>query len=160
MKVLGKISVFLAVWMLGAAAAHADVQVGDPWARATVPGQPASGVFMELKSDADTRLVAAESTVAEHVEIHEMAMQDNVMRMRQIPALDLPAGKSVILAPGGHHIMLIGLERQLKEGEHIALTLVFEREGKRESQKVEVPVRALTQGAASMSGHMHGHAHH
>lgn len=160
MKFLGKTAVFLTAWIVGMAAVHAEVQVSKPWARATVPGQPASGVFMELKADADTRLVAAESQVAEHVEIHEMVMQNDVMRMRQIPALPLPAGQTVVLAPGGHHIMLIGLAHQLKEGQQLAVTLVFERDGKRDSVQVQVPVQALTHGGAAASGHMHGHDHH
>ncbi len=158
MKFLGKSAVFLAAWVVGMAAARADVQVAHAWARATVPGQPAAGVFMELTPDADTRLVDVESPAAEHAEIHEMAMQDNVMRMRQIAALDLPAGQTVALAPGGYHIMLLGLAKQLKEGEQVALTLVFERDGQREAMKLDVPVRALTHGGAG-AGHSGGHGH-
>lgn len=165
MKFLGKTAVFLAAGMLSMAA-HADVKVDQPWARATVPGQPASGVFMGLTSDIDARLVAAESDAAEHVEIHEMLMENDVMRMRQVPGLALPAGQSVVLKPGGYHIMLIGLKQQLKEGEQISLTLVFEQDGKQEKQVLEVPVRPLTQGqhGAGHQGHgghtQEGHAHH
>ncbi len=164
MKFLNKTAFVLAACTLGMAPAWADVHVTDPWARATVPGQPASGVFMQLKSDTDARLLAAESQAAQNVEIHEMAMQNDVMRMRQIQDLALPAGETVTLAPGGYHIMLLGLAQQLKEGEHISVTLVFEQDGKRETQTLSVPVRALTHGghgsAPAVQGHGHAHGAH
>ena len=84
----------------------AQVSVTDPWVRATVPQQKATGAFMQLSSAKGTRLVDARSPVA-HAEIHEMAVQDHVMRMRQISGLDLPAGQSVALKPGGYHIMSV-----------------------------------------------------
>lgn len=163
MKFLNKAVVFLATWAVGMAAAWADVQVDNAWARATVPGQPTGGVFMELTPDTDTQLVGVESPASEHGEIHEMAMQDNVMRMRQITALDLPAGQTTALAPGGYHIMLFGLKQQLKEGEQVSVTLVFERDGQRETKQLEVPVMALTHsgsGAGHMANPVHQHGSH
>ena len=129
---------------LAVSSAHAQVRVTDPWVRATVAQQQATGAFMQLTAPTDTRLVSAASPAAAIVEIHEMAMENDVMRMRQIPGLALPAGKPVALAPGGYHIMLIDLIRQVKPGDKVPLTLVFEQAGgKRETAQVQAEVRAL-----------------
>jgi len=134
-----------------AGAAFAQVAVSDPWVRATVASQKASGAFMTLTAPRDTRLVAASSPVAGVVEIHEMAMRDNVMRMRAIDALALPAGKAVKLEPGGYHVMLMQLKGPLNAGDTVALELVFEGTDKaRETVQVQAPVRALTSGHGSM----------
>lgn len=128
-------------------ASFAQVAISDPWVRATVPAQKATGVFMQLNSKIDTRLVAVSSPIA-HAEIHEMAMQDNVMRMRQISALDLPAGKTVALKPGAYHIMFFDLKNPIKEGDVVPLTLVFEdKDKKRETLELKVPARALNSSA-------------
>lgn len=143
-------------------AADEMVQVSDPWVRATVPAQKATGAFLTLTAKQHARLIAAASPAAKLVEIHEMSMgADNVMRMRAIESLELPAGSAVEFKPGGYHIMLMDLVAQMKEGERVPLTLTVESaDGKRESIQVEATVRALTQqhGGAS-SGH-HGHKHH
>jgi len=124
--------------------AAAQVTVTDPWVRGTVPGQMATGAFMQLKSAADARLVEARSPVAGVVEIHEMKLENNVMRMRAVPALDLPAGRAVTLAPGGYHVMLMDLKQTMKEGEIVPVTLVVESGGRRETIEVRAPVRAPT----------------
>lgn len=127
-----------------ASTAQAQVRVRDPWVRATVAQQKATGAFMQLTSPADTKLVSARSPVAAIVEVHEMAMENDVMRMRQIPGLILPAGKPVALQPGGFHIMLINLKHQVKPGEKVPLTLTFENaSGRRETVDVSAQVRAL-----------------
>ncbi len=134
-----------------AGAAHAQVTVSEPWARATVATQKASGAFMTLTASRDSRLVEARSPVAGTVEIHEMTLQDNVMRMRAIDGLALPAGKAVKLEPGGYHVMLMDLKQQLKAGETVPLTLVFEGPDKtRETVEVKAAVRALAGGHGSM----------
>jgi copper(I)-binding protein len=139
-----------------AVTAHADVRVDDPWVRATVPGQSATGAFMRLTSTAPGKLVAASTTVAGSTEVHEMSMADNVMRMREVPAVALPAGKPVDLAPGGYHIMFFKLHNQLKDGDVVPLTLTFEdAQGKRSDVKVDAPVRPLT--ATMPAGHGAGH---
>ena len=139
--------------LLTAHAANAQVTVKDAWVRATVPQQKATGAFMQISAAKDTKLVSASSPVTPVVEVHEMAMQDNVMRMRQIPALDLPAGKTVELKPGGYHVMLLDLKQQVKEGDTVPLTLVFEgKDGQRESVEVKAPVRALN-ASAQPAGH-------
>ena len=131
-----------------ATAVQAQVAVKDAWVRATVPQQKATGAFMQLTAEKDTRLVEARSPVAGVVEIHEMTMVDNVMKMRAVPGLDLPAGKAVELKPGGYHIMLIDLKGQVKEGDTVPVTLVVQgKDGKRETIEVKAPVRPLNAAA-------------
>ncbi|MFC4297242.1 copper chaperone PCu(A)C [Castellaniella hirudinis] len=133
-----------------AATAQAQVTVQEPWVRATVAQQQATGAFMRLSSATDSALVQADSPVAKHVEIHEMTMEHDVMKMRQVDRLTLPAGHAVELKPGGYHIMLIDLKEQVQEGSHVPLTLTFENaDGKRETVDVSAPVRALAGGAMS-----------
>lgn len=127
------------------AQAGAPVVVNDAWVRATVPAQKATGAFMRLRAAADSKLVAASSPAARIVEVHEMAMQGDVMRMRQIPYLPLPAGRAVDLTPGGYHIMLIDLTRQVKVGDSVPLALVIEgKDGRRQTVQLDVAVRGLT----------------
>ncbi|MBN8509436.1 MAG: copper chaperone PCu(A)C [Burkholderiales bacterium] len=124
-------------------AAQAQTTVKDPWVRATVAGQKATGMFGQLSSAAGGKLVAASSPVAGIVEIHEMSMDGTTMKMRAVPALDLPAGKAVDLKPGGYHVMLMDLKQPLKAGETVPLTLVVEGAGgKRESVEVKAVVKA------------------
>ena len=102
---------------------------------------------MQLTSAQGGKLISASSPVAGVVEIHEMAMDGNVMKMRAIPGLDLPAVKSVELKPSGYHVMLMDLKQQLKEGYTVPLTLVVEgKDGKRETLEVKAPVKALAAG--------------
>lgn len=113
--------------------AFAQLSVVQPWVRATVPQQKATGAFMQLTAQNDARLVDVKSPVAGIAEVHEMSMDGQVMKMRRLHAgLELPAGKAVELKPGGYHIMLMALKRQLQEGESVPLTLVLEdKDGKR-----------------------------
>lgn len=128
-----------------ATTATAQTSVKDPWVRGTVAQQKATGMFAQITSTAGGKLVSASSPVAGVVEIHEMAMEGNVMKMRAVPGLDLPAGKAVDLKPGGYHVMLMDLKQQLKEGETVAVTLVVEgKDGKKETIEVKAPVKALT----------------
>jgi copper(I)-binding protein len=136
-----------AVVLPNAPAAIAQVTVANAWARATVPGQMASGAFMQLTAATDSTLVGAASPVAKAVEIHEMKMSGNVMKMSAIDSLPLPAGKTVELGPGGHHVMLMGLTAPLKEGDTVPITLtVVDRTGKTRSVEVRAAVRPLTAG--------------
>lgn len=137
------------------ATALAQVSVSEPWVRATVPQQKATGAFMQLTAAEDAKLVEVRSPAAKVVEVHEMAMEGNVMKMRAIPALALPAGKPVALKPGGYHIMLIDLVAPVKEGETVPLTLVVEgKDGKRTTVDVAATVRPLNApGVAPMHKH-------
>jgi copper(I)-binding protein len=138
--------------------AFAQTTVTEPWVRATVPQQTASGAFMQVRSPDAARLVSATSPVAKSVELHKMEMNGDRMKMRQVDGIDLPAGRNVDLASGGYHIMLVGLNRQLKEGESVPLSLVVERKtGKRETVAVTAPVKALTWTAPKSAAPMHHH---
>ena len=141
----------LAAALLLTGFAHAQVSVQDAWVRATVPQQKATGAFMRLTAAQDMRLVAASSPVAGITEVHEMKMVDNVMKMRAIPGLELPAGKAVDLKPGGYHVMLLDLKQQLKAGDTVPVTLVVEgKDGKRETIEVKAPVKQLAAGHEGM----------
>lgn len=100
-----------------------SIVVKDAWVRATVPGQDVAGAYMQLTSSLAAKLVRVESPLAKTVEIHTMSMDNGVMRMRPLPALDLPARQTVTLAPGHYHIMLLGLTQQLKTGDSVPLKL-------------------------------------
>ena len=130
-----------------AATAAAQVTVTDAWVRGTVTGQKATGAFMQLKSPADTALVAAASPVAKIVEIHEMKMDGGMMKMNAVDKLALPAGKAVDLKPGGYHVMLMDLVKPLKEGDTVPLQLTFEdKAGKKQTVEVKAMVKPLTAG--------------
>ena len=126
------------------AAAHAQTTVKDAWIRGTVPQQMATGMFGQVTSAKGGRLVAGSSPVAGVVEIHEMAMEGNTMKMRAITGgLELPAGKAVDLKPGGYHVMLMDLKQPLKAGDTVPVTLVVEgADKKRETIEVKATVRA------------------
>ncbi len=134
------------------------VQVSDAWVRQAVKGQSGTGGFMTLTSRAPLTLVGFQSPVASSAELHEMSMQGDVMRMRAINALPLPAGQAVALKPGGHHLMLMGLKRPLSVGDHVPLTLMLRNgQGQVVKQAIKVPVQAAA--AAEAADHDHHHAH-
>lgn len=138
----------------GTALAQTHVEVKDAWVRATVSQQKTTGAFMQLNAKQDARLVEVRSPVAGTVEIHEMSMENNIMRMRAVPGVDLPAGKSVDLKPGGYHIMLINLKRPINAGELVPMTLVVEgKDKKRENIELRVPARPLNSAAAGAMKH-------
>ena len=129
-----------ALLLAAASGAFAQVKVEQPWARPTVEGQMAGGAFLKIQNvgGAD-RLLSASSSAAGMVQLHTMSMEGDVMKMREVEAIDLPAGKTVELKPGGLHLMLMGLKSPLKAGSSVPLTLKFEKAGE---VKVEVPVAA------------------
>ena len=129
---------------VAAGTAFAQTTVQDGWVRGTVPQQKATGAFARITSATGGKLVGAASPVAGVVEIHEMAMDGSVMKMRAVPALDLPAGKTVELKPGGYHVMLMDLKQPLQAGDMVPLSLVVESAGgKRETLELKLPVKAL-----------------
>lgn len=135
-------SIIFATAML-AGAAQAQVAVDGAWVRTTVPAQKATGAFMRLQAAQDSKLVSASSSAARAVEVHEMSMQHDVMKMRQVPFIALPAGKAVELKPGGYHLMLLDLNKQVKDGDTVPLTLVFEgKNGQRQTVEIQAPARA------------------
>ncbi|SOZ98609.1 conserved hypothetical protein, DUF461; putative TRANSMEMBRANE PROTEIN [Cupriavidus taiwanensis] len=141
---------------LASGAALAQVDVSNAWVRGTVPTQTASGAFMVLHAHQDAKLVGVSSPLAA-AELHEMKMEGNVMRMRQVKSLDLPKMQNVELKPGGYHVMLMDLKAQLKPGDTVPITLKIEQGGKVVEQKVTAEVRSMVPAAAG--GHA-GHGDH
>ena len=136
--------------------AWAQVEVKSAWVRGTVAAQKTTGAYMEITSAQGARLVSVESTVAVTVEVHEMSMDKNVMRMRAIAKLELPAGKTVELKPGGYHMMLIDLKKPLRKGDSVPLKLKIENNDKTVST-VEVKAEVHEATAASMPPHKGAH---
>ena len=121
-------SVVLASTLVFAGSAADEVTVTDAYARAVPPGQPNSASFMLLSNDSATghAVVAAESSVSKVAELHTHTMSEGMMKMRQVEKIEIPAKGVTRLEPGGLHVMLIGLTQNLKPGDEVALTLVFE----------------------------------
>lgn len=132
----------MAAALLAATAAHAQnaVKVDKAWARPTVAGQAGGGGFLTIVGGgAPDKLLSASAGISKTVELHKMEMDGNVMRMRPVDAIEVPAGGTVELKPGGLHVMFIGLNKTLKAGERFPLTLKFEKAGE---LKVDVQVSA------------------
>lgn len=146
----------ITVWGANAQAAEDGIQVSDAIARAMPAVAPTSAVFLTLHNDGDRdrALVGASSSAARNVELHTHTMSDGMMAMRRVPQVDIPAGQSVAFKPGGLHIMLIGLNHALEDGQQIDLTLEF-ADG--QTMQLQVPV-----GQPGMGGGMGGmdHQHH
>ena len=135
---------FLATMALAAEPPFPSVAVTRAWSRATVPGASVGAAYFEIvNSGPPDVLVAVESPVAKHVEMHSMTMKAGMMQMRPVPSVDLPAKGRVVFAPEGLHAMLIDLTRPLREGGRVPLTLVFRHAGR-------VPVSAVVQGPGAM----------
>jgi copper(I)-binding protein len=121
-----------------------SIVVKDPWVRAAVPGQTGTGAFMKITAKDGSRLVSASSPVAGVTEVHEMKMEGNVMKMRALEAgLELPAGKTVELKPGGYHVMLMDLKGPLAKDSTVPLTLVF-KDAKGAESRIELKVPVST----------------
>ena len=128
--------------LLTACEVNNKVAVIDSWARANAPGQTVGAAYMTFISAQDSTFVKAETTIASSVEIHSMKMNDGVMKMRMLNELPLSAGKPEKLAPGGFHLMLFDLKKQLVAGENIDLTLTFkDSAGKLTQQQLVLPIK-------------------
>lgn len=136
-----------------ASTAMADVTVSQPWVRATAMNAKATGAFMQITSSTGGTLISAKSSAIPVVEVHEMAMEGGVMKMRAIPKLPLPAKQAVELKPGGYHIMLMDLKAPIKVGDKIPLTLTVEEGGKQKTIDVVAEAREMTTKAPA--GHHH-----
>jgi len=117
--------------LLAATAAQAQVEIEQPWARATAPGAQVAGGYMTIRNKgADTdKLVGASSGAAARVELHVHIREGDVMKMRQVGAYEVPANGSFELKPGGAHLMFLQIARPFKEGEKIRVELRFEKAG-------------------------------
>ena len=140
----------IAALACGAAYAQ-NVEIREAWVRTSVPGQKATGAFMKITAKDGVKLVGASSPAAGVAEVHEMKMEGDVMKMRAVSGgLDIAAGKTVELRPGGYHVMLMDLKAALQKDSTIPLTLVF-KDAKGSESKVElkVPVATTAPGAAA-----------
>lgn len=148
----------LAAAALLASPAWAQTEVKEAWVRGTVAQQKATGAFMQITSRQGGKLVSVASPVAGLVEIHQMKMDGNMMKMAAVPSVELPAGKAVEFKPGGYHVMLMDLKQTIKAGDTVPLTLAVEgADGKKEAIEVRAPVKAL---GAKAEAPAHEHAGH
>jgi copper(I)-binding protein len=133
--------------------ALADVSVENAWVRGTVPAQKATGAFMIIKSTAPVSLVSARSAAARQIELHEMSMENGVMKMRPVGQINIAPDKPTELKPGGLHIMLVDLVKPLAPGEAVPLTLTFKSaDGKTFQHETKADVRELTAREARPHG--------
>ena len=143
------LAIALLLIAIGVASAHEysakGVTVAHPWARATPGGAKVGGAYLEIKAGAGRadRLVSAHSPAAGAVEIHNHIMENGITRMRRVDAIALKAGSSLVLKPGGYHLMLTDLKSPLKEGDLLKLTLVFEKAGEIEVEATVEPIGAM-----------------
>lgn len=145
-------AVTLGVLWSGAAVAQ-ELRIEEPWARASIGMVPNSAAYMTIHNNGGEpeRLVAVSTTAAQRAELHDHVMDGEVARMEQVGAIEIPAGGSAALAPGGLHVMLMGLAEPLAAGDSIELRLTFERAG---SLEVEAEVRPLRRnGEEEHEGH-------
>ncbi len=150
------------LWLLCAltgVCAQSIPKVEGAWVRSAVPGQQGTGGFMKLTAPEPMQLIGLSTPVAGSADVHEMKMEGDVMRMRSVPKLDLPAGKTVELKPGGYHLMLMDLKQPLTAGATVALTLLLrDAKGRDSKLEVKVPVANSAPGTPA-GGHMNGHKH-
>ncbi len=138
------------------------IEITDAWVRLSVPGQKATGGFMKITAKDGARLVGVTSPMAGVAEVHEMKMEGDVMKMRAVSGgLDLPAGRTVELKPGGYHLMLMDLKAPLAKGSTVVLSLVFkDAKGAQKTVELRAPVVASAPAARAdekpaMPGHQH-----
>jgi periplasmic copper chaperone A len=137
-----------------ATTAVAQVKVDKAWARPTVAGQQGGGGFMTMQSPVADKLIGGSTPAAERLELHTMSMEGDVMKMREVASIDLPAGQKVDLKPGGLHVMFIGIKEPLKLGSKVPVTLKFEKAG-----EVKVDFEVMSRPAAANAG-PGDHKHH
>jgi hypothetical protein len=155
-------AIALAATTFGTLAADAAVNVQNAWARATVKGQMATGAFMTLTAKDGATLVGVASPVAGVAQVHEMKMDNGVIKMAEVRGgLDLPVGKAVELKPGGYHLMLMDLKAPLAKDSTVPVTLTFkDAKGVESKLELTLPVAAMAPGGmgkpAAMDHSMHG----
>ncbi|MBV9827456.1 MAG: copper chaperone PCu(A)C [Alphaproteobacteria bacterium] len=121
------------VWLSASALAqNGAVEVSNAWARGTPGGAQIGAAYLTLQSSSGDRLTGIATSVAQKAELHTMTMDNGVMKMRPLDGVDLPAGQTVSLKPGGIHIMLMGLKAPLQPGQSFPMTLQFAKAGSRE----------------------------
>ena len=143
----------LVVVSLSALAADAALSIDDPYVRLIPPGTTTTGAFMTIRNagNTDRKLIKADSPVSDKVQLHTHMNENGVMKMREVPSIDIKANSQAELKPGSYHVMLIDLTTQLKEGDSVPLTLHFD-DGS--SQQVAAPVRKLQMTMPGGMGNM------
>lgn len=136
-----------------------DIQIDGAWSRATAPGQTAGMVDATITSKQPARLIGAVSAVSSSVELHSMTHEGGMMKMREVPAIELPAGKPVNLGESGYHLMLIGLKSPLKAGATVPLTLKVQTADKR-MVNVEMIAEVKPLGESKPETKHDEHMHH
>jgi copper(I)-binding protein len=128
--------------------ANATIRVDHPWARATAPRATTGAIYMTLSIDGDKadRLIGAETSVAEKVELHSHSEENGIVRMRPVAAIEVAPGSPTKIAPGGLHLMLIGLKKPLVEEAFFPLTLIFEHAGR-------IEIEVYVEGGGETSPH-------
>lgn len=147
-------SIYFIAFAIASVTAHvanAHVTVEQAWVRATAPGQTVAGAYMKLKSSVASALVGVRTPVSKDAEIHEMSMDNGVMKMRAIRRITLPAGKTVELKSGGYHLMLMNIARPLRKGDTVPITLVIEGPGRKE-ERLEIKAE-VRDAAPKADGH-------
>jgi copper(I)-binding protein len=131
------------------------LQISAVWARATPKGASIGGGYFKITNTGNTpdRLIGGTSPVSEKFEIHEMSMDNGVMKMRPVTAgIEIKPGQTVELKPGGFHVMLVGLKQQLAQGQHFKATLIFEKAGKVDVDFAIVGIGAMNADGGSTQG--------
>ena len=155
MKKIARIVLALGAMMLAATAQAQPLKVEGAWVRSAVPGQQGTGAFMKLTATEPMQLVGFSTPAAGVAQVHEMKMEGDVMRMRAVAKLDLPAGRTVELKPGGYHLMLMDLKQPLVQGSTVPISLVL-RDAKGESKlDLNVPVLAAAPAGAAKPADSH-----
>lgn len=121
----------------------AELSLSNTWVKLPEPGQKMTAGFVTIENGTEKKdkLVSASSGIAEVHELHTMVTENEVMKMRKVESIEIPAGESVALKPGGYHVMFIRLTDELQEGENVDLTLTFENAGEK---KLSAPVKAYS----------------
>ena len=138
---------------------HGPLTVVQPWSRATAPSQKTGGVFLRIENTSDhpDLLIGVESEMADAASLHAMIRDGDVMKMRPVEGgIEVPANGHVVLAPGGRHVMLIGLHNHLSKGATVPLTLIFERAGKVEIEAVIESAGSRGPAGVRATGGAHG----
>ena len=135
-----------------------SVTVKDAWIRGTVQGQTATGAFMELTAKTNARLIGVSTPLTKAAEVHNMKMENGVMKMFPVDGIDVPAGKTLRLASGGYHVMLMNLQKPLNPGDKVPLQLTFELADKLANKKRETV--ALMVEVRDIKGQPAKHHHH
>ncbi|SFC01917.1 hypothetical protein SAMN05660443_1164 [Marinospirillum celere] len=147
--------------LAGQLAAHdfhlADLRLVHPFATPTPPSAQVGAVYFDISNESNTpaRLVSARANIADKVELHDMAMDEGIMKMRQVSQIEIAGKETLKMRPGGgYHLMLIGLQESLTAGDSFPLWLTFEQEGE---IRVDVWVEEASEGGAAADAHHHHH---